>query len=479
MIQGISQASEDISFPAMSQRQQALVDVILSDPAVATVGSQIGASALSPTLNQGRMFIALKPQSQRNASAAEVIQRLQTKLGRIQGITLYLQAMQDITIGARVSTSQYQFTLTDANRGELNLWAGLYLEKIRSLPFVTGVSSDQQNAGPLLDITINREAASTYGITAAAIDNALNDAFGQRIVSNIYTPQNQYHVVLEVLPKYQFGPEALNDIYVTSSIGQQVPLRTLVRTATKVAPIQVNHQGQFPSVTISFNLTPGASIGQAVNAIHELDKQLGKPLSLAATFQGNAQAFTAALSSEPILIAAAVFVIYIILGVLYESAVHPITILSTLPAAGVGALLMLMAFGFDLTVIAIIGILLLIGIVKKNAIMLVDFAMEAERHHGMSPEQAIYQACILRFRPILMTTMSALLGAVPLMVGTGTGSEIRQPLGYAIVGGLMLSQLLTLYTTPVVYLYLDGLRDWLARLKHSSATKKQLHVPAE
>jgi hydrophobe/amphiphile efflux-1 (HAE1) family protein len=479
MIQGISQAAEDISFPAMAQRQRALVDVILRDPAVATVGSQIGASALSPTLNQGRMFIALKPQSERNASADEVIRRLQPKLARIQGITLYMQAMQDITIGARVSTSQYQFTLTDANPGELSLWAGLYLDKIRSLPFITGVSSDQQNAGPLLDITINREVASTYGITAAAIDDALNDAFGQRIVSNIYTPQNQYHVVLEVLPKYQFGPDALNDIYVTSSAGQQVPIRTLVNTATKVAPIQINHQGQFPSVTISFNLVPGASIGQAVNAIHELDRQLGKPLSLAATFQGNAQAFTAALSSEPILIAAAVFVIYIILGVLYESAIHPITILSTLPAAGVGALLMLMAFGFDLTVIAIIGILLLIGIVKKNAIMLVDFAMEAERHQGMTPEQAIYQACILRFRPILMTTMAALLGAVPLMVGTGTGSEIRQPLGYAIVGGLLVSQLLTLYTTPVVYLYLDGLRDWLARLKGAKEAREQIAVPAE
>ncbi|MGA7327641.1 MAG: efflux RND transporter permease subunit [Rhodomicrobium sp.] len=478
MIQGISQVGEDISFPAMAQRSQALVDVILQDPAVASIGSQIGASALTPTLNQGRMFIALKPQSQRNASADEVIRRLQPKLARIQGITLYLQSMQDITIGARVSTSQYQFTLTDANAGELNLWAGLYLDKIRSLPFATGVSSDQQNAGPLLDITIDRNVASTYGITAAAIDNALNNAFGQRIVSNIYTPQNQYHVVLEVLRKYQFGPEALNDIYVTSSIGQQVPLRTLVRTATKVAPIQINHQGQFPSVTISFNLKPGASIGQAVNAVHELDRQLGKPLSLAATFQGNAQAFTAALSSEPILIAAAVFVIYIILGVLYESAIHPITILSTLPAAGVGALLMLMAFGFDLTVIAIIGILLLIGIVKKNAIMLVDFAMQAE-HQGMTPEQAIYQACILRFRPILMTTMAALLGAVPLMVGTGVGSEIRQPLGYAIVGGLLVSQLLTLYTTPVVYLYLDEFQEWLGKFKFGKRIGKQVSVPAE
>jgi HAE1 family hydrophobic/amphiphilic exporter-1 len=479
MIQGISEAGEDISFPAMAQRQQALVDVLLRDPDVASVGSQIGASALTPTLNQGRMFIALKPQSQRTASADQIIRRLEPKLAKIQGISLYMQAMQDITIGARVSKTQYQFTLIDANPGELSLWAGLYLDKIRSLPFVTSVSSDQQNAGPLLDITINREAASTYGITAAAIDNALNDAFGQRIISNIYTPLNQYHVVMEVLPKYQFGPDALNDIYVTSSAGQQVPLRTLVSTATKAAPIQVNHQGQFPSVTISFNLAPGGTLGQAVNAIDELNKQLGKPLSLATSFQGNTQAFTAALSSEPILIAAAVFVIYIILGLLYESAVHPVTILSTLPAAGVGALLMLMAFGFDLSVIAIIGVLLLIGIVKKNAIMLVDFAIEGERRRGITPEEAIYQACILRFRPILMTTMAALLGAVPLMVGTGTGSEIRQPLGYAIVGGLMVSQLLTLYTTPVVYLYLDRLQNWLARSKRANPAAKQIAVPAE
>jgi hydrophobe/amphiphile efflux-1 (HAE1) family protein len=477
MIQGISEAGEDISFPAMAERQQALVNVLLRDPAIDTVGSQIGANALTPTLNQGRMFIALKPRSQRDASADEVIRRLQPQLSKVQGISLYMQAMQDITIGARLSKTQYQFTLTDANPGELSRWAGLYLEKMSSLPFLTGVSSDQQNAGPSLNITINREVASSYGITAAAIDNALNDAFGQRIISTIYTSANEYHVVLEVLPKYQFGPEALNDIYVTSSIGQQVPLRTLTQTDVNVAPIQINHQGQFPAVTISFNLAPGATIGQAVDAIQQVDRQLGKPLSLATSFQGNAQAFGAALSSEPVLIAAALFVIYIILGVLYESAIHPITILSTLPAAGVGALLMLMAFHLDLSVIAIIGILLLIGIVKKNAIMLVDVAMEAERHQGMTPEEAIYHACILRFRPILMTTMAALLGAVPLMVGTGTGSEIRQPLGYSIVGGLMVSQLLTLYTTPVVYLYLDRLRDWLS--KPGTAAPKKLPVPAE
>ncbi len=478
MIQAISEANEDISFPAMAERQQALVDVLLRDPAKDTVGSSIGANALTPTLNQGRMFIALKPRSQRDASASEIIRRLQPQLARVQGISLFMQAMQDITIGARLAKTQYQFTLTDANPGELGLWAGAYLEKMRGLPFLTDVSSDQQNAGPLLNITINREAASSYGITAAAIDNALNDAFGQRIVSTIYTSANEYHVVLEVLPKYQFGPEALNGIYITSPAGQQVPLRTLTQTDVSVAPIQINHQGQFPSVTISFNLAPDATIGQAVNAIAQVDKELGKPLSLATSFQGNAQAFGEALGSEPVLIAAAVFVIYIILGVLYESAIHPLTILSTLPAAGVGALLMLMAFGLDLSVIAIIGIILLIGIVKKNAIMLVDFAMEAERE-GAKPEDAIYQACILRFRPILMTTMAALLGAVPLMVGTGTGSEIRQPLGYSIVGGLLVSQLLTLYTTPVVYLYLDQLRARIAGTRRRPAGRKESPMPAE
>jgi hydrophobe/amphiphile efflux-1 (HAE1) family protein len=471
LIQGISEAAEDISFPAMAQRMRAMNDVILQDPAVDTVATQIGASALSPTLNDGRVFIQLKPQSQRNASADQVIRRLQPKLAKIQGMTLYMQAAQDITIGARVSKTQYQYTLADVDPGELSLWAGYFLDKFKALPFLTDVASDQLNAGPLLDVTINREVASSYGITASAIDNTLNDAFGQRIVSTIYTRLAQYRVVLEVDPRFQYGPDALNNIYVTSSSGQQVPLRTLVKVNTNVAPIEVNHQGQFPSVTLSFNLAPGATIGAAVNAVHQIEAQSGKPLSVATSFQGNAQAFGSALSSEPILVAAALVVIYIILGVLYESLIHPITILSTLPAAGIGALLMLMAFHFDLSVIAIIGIILLIGIVKKNAIMLVDFAVHAERNEGKTPEEAIYEACILRFRPILMTTLAALLGAVPLMVGTGVGSEIRQPLGYSIVGGLLVSQLLTLYTTPVVYLYLDRLQVWMRRPKaHEDAS---------
>jgi multidrug efflux pump len=462
MITGITEASEDISFPAMAERQQAVANIVLQDSAVASIGSYVGPGGPTATLNNGRMFIALKPQGERNASADEVINRLRPKLAALQGITLYMQAAQDITIGGRVSRTQYQYTLTDPDPAELNQWSAQFLEKLKTIPGIADIASDQQNAGPLLDITINRDIASSHGILPATIDNTLSDAFGQRIVSTMLTQQNQYHVVLEVQPQFQFGPNALSDIYVNSSSGQQVPLSTLVNAVEKVAPLVVNHQGQFPSVTVSFNLLPGVAIGNAVAVIQQAEKQLGKPASLTTSFQGNAQAFQSSLSSTPVLIAAALVVIYIILGVLYESTIHPITILSTLPSAGIGALLILMAFRFDLSVIALIGIILLIGIVKKNAIMLIDFALEAERHQEMSAEEAIYKACMLRFRPILMTTMAALLGAVPLMIGTGTGSEIRQPLGYTIVGGLFLSQLLTLYTTPVVYLYLDRFSLWVS-----------------
>jgi multidrug efflux pump subunit AcrB len=456
----------------MSERQQAVVDTVLQDPAIASVGSFIGPSGSTPTLNNGRIFISLKPKRERTASADDVINRLRSKLAKIQGIALYMQAAQDITIGGRLSRTQYQYTLVDADPGELNHWSSIFLDKLKSIPAIADVASDQQNAGPLLDITINRDVASSHGILPATIDNTLSDAFGQRIISTILTQQNQYHVVLEVSPEFQFGPGALSNIYVTSSSGQQVSLNALVTAVEKVAPIVVNHQGQFPSTTISFNLLPGASIGNAVAAIQQAEKQLGKPLSLTTSFQGNAQAFQSSLSSTPMLIAAALIVIYIILSVLYESIVHPITILSTLPSAGIGALLILMAFRFDLSVIALIGIILLIGIVKKNAIMLIDFALEAERHQHLSPEDAIYKACVLRFRPILMTTMAALLGAVPLMIGTGVGAELRQPLGYTIVGGLLVSQLLTLYTTPVVYLYLDRLRIWVSTLRTGRANAK-------
>jgi len=479
LIIGLSEAAQDISFQGMAERQQALINAVLRDPAVASIGSAVGAGGGNTTVNNGRVFIALKPKNQR-PGVDQVIARLRTNLAKIQGITLYMQAAQDITIGGRVSKTLYQYTLADADPGELNHWAALFLDRIKTIPGITDVATDQQNAAPLLDITIKRDVASSFGILPSAVDNTLDDAFGQRIVSTMFTTLNQYHVVLEVDPKFQYGPEALNGIYVKSSSGQQVPLSTLVDTVVKVAPLVVNHQGQFPSVTISFNLEPGTAIGQAVSAIQQVEKELGKPLSLQTSFQGNAQAYGAALASTPILIVAALFVIYLILGVLYESLIHPITIISTLPSAGLGALLLLMAVQYDLSVIAIVGIILLIGIVKKNGIMLVDFALHVEHNEGLTAEESIYRACVLRFRPILMTTMAALLGGVPMMLGSGVGSELRQPLGYAIVGGLALSQIMTLYTTPVVYLYLDRLQSWIMRRKGASAASGDpAALPAE
>ena len=443
------------------------MNIVLKDPAVESVSDFMGPGGSTPSLNQGRGFVVLKPLDQRDVSASQVIERLRPQLAKVQGAKLFLQPAQDITIGARIAKTQYQYTLYDADLKELEHWTQIFLDKFRSLPQVSDVATDQESAGPMLNVTANREVASSFGILPAAIDNTLDDAFGQRIVSTMYTELNQYHVVLEVAPEFQYGPEALKDIYVSSSTNQQVPLSTLVNSKIKSAPIVINHQGMFPSTTISFNLKPNVALGTAVDAIRKFEKQSGKPDSVATSFQGNAQAFQASLASTPMLIAASLVVIYIILGVLYESAIHPITILSTLPSAGIGALVLLMAVHLDLSVIAIIGIILLIGIVKKNGIMLVDFALQVERDENLDPEESIYRACTLRFRPILMTTMAAMLGGVPLMLGTGNGAELRQPLGYTIVGGLLLSQLLTLYTTPVVYLYLDKLGNALSRRRRS------------
>jgi multidrug efflux pump subunit AcrB len=398
LIIGFSEAAQDISFQAMSERQQVLLNAVLEDPAVYSIGSAIGAGGGNYTVNTGRVYISLKPREQRDASADQVIRRLAPRLAKIQGIALYMQAAQDIVIGGRLSKTQYQYTLADSDAGELNHWAPMFLDKLKQLPGIADVATDQMNAGLLLDITVNRDVASSYGITPSTVDNILNDAFGQRIVSTMYTMLNQYHVVLEVQPKFQYGPDALNGLYVSSSTGQQVPLRTLITSVVKVAPLLVNHQSQFPSVTISYNLVPGTSLGQAVTSIQQVEKELGKPITLATSFQGNAQAFQTSLSSLPLLIVAALVVVYLILGILYESTIHPVTILSTLPSAGLGALLILLAFHFDLTVVAMAGVLLLIGIVKKNGIMMVDFAIHAERNEGLPTEEAIYQACVKRFR---------------------------------------------------------------------------------
>ena len=471
LIIGLAEAAQDISYASMVQRMESAVDTVMKDPAVESVASAIGSGGSTVSLNQGRVFIALKPKAERDATADQVIARLQTQLAQIPGITLYMQAAQDIAIGGRVAKTQYQYTLVDADANELNHWSAIFLDRFRQMPEIKDVASDQENAGPRLNLQVNRDTASSFGILPSTVDNTLGDAFGQRIVSTIYSPLNQYHVILEVDPRFQSGPEALNNIYLSSSAGQEVPLSTLVKSTVAAAPIVINHQGMFPATTLSFNLKPSVALGDAVSAIRKFEKESGKPDSLVTTFQGTANAFLSSLAGEPLLIAAALVTIYIILGVLYESTIHPITILSTLPSAGIGALLILMAVNLDFSVIAMIGIILLIGIVKKNGIMLVDFALEAERKQGLTPEESIYEACRLRFRPILMTTMAALLGGVPLMLGVGAGSEIRQPLGYTIVGGLALSQLLTLYTTPVVYLYLDRLSQFLGqrRTVHENA----------
>jgi len=467
MIVGITEGAQDISPQAMMERQEAILRVVTEDPAVASAIAYIGPGGATVTENDGRMFITLKPHGQRRATADQVIARLSRALRPVQGITLYMQAAQDINVGARLSKTQYQYTLVDVDSDELDHWAPILLQRLLGLRQLADVASDQQSAGRMLNVEVNREAASRLGVDPAAVDSILYDAFGQRHVARIYTTLNQYYVILEVDPGYQLGPNALSRIYVKSAGGAMVPLNQFASIRPSIVPLAINHQGQFPSVTLSFNLAAGSTIGDAVTAIRKTTADLHMPSAIATSFQGSAQAFQSSLSSTPILILAALVAVYLILGMLYESVIHPITIISTLPSAGLGALLTLMLFGLPLDVIGIIGIILLIGIVKKNGIMLVDFALAAQREHGLNSQDAVHEACRLRFRPILMTTLCALLGGVPLMLGTGTGSEIRQPLGYAMVGGLLVSQLLTLFTTPVVYIYMDRLNGWLGGGSHA------------
>jgi hydrophobic/amphiphilic exporter-1 (mainly G- bacteria), HAE1 family len=456
LITGLLEASQATSFAAMSEHQVEAGKIIASDPGVATIGMAVGSSG-GQTLNTGRMFITLKPLDQRDASATGIINRLRPKLAKLEGANVYLQAAQDINVGGRSSATQFQYTLQDADLSELTIWADRLLDKFRKMPELAEVATDQQNGGATVTLEIDRDQASRFGISPDLIDNTLYDAFGQRQVTQYFTDLNSYHVILEIPPNIQSSPLAINQLYIKSPItGAQVPLNVLVKKTTEpTSTLAVNHQSQFPSATLSFNLAPGVALSQAVAAIQKAEASLGVPPTLIGTFQGNAQAYQSSLASEPLLVMAAIVVIYVILGVLYESYIHPVTILSTLPSAGLGALGTLWAFGFDFTIIALIGVILLIGIVKKNGIMIVDFAIAGERERGLTPEQAIRESCLMRFRPIMMTTFAAILAGVPLMLGHGTGSELRQPLGYAIVGGLVISQAMTLYTTAVVYLYME------------------------
>ena len=458
LIQGISDAPQSISFAAMAERQQALAQAILQDPDVESLSSFIGVDGTNTTLNSGRFLINLKPHEARNSDVTTVIARLRQKTAPVTGITLYMQPVQDLTIEDTVSRTQYQFVLEDANPDELAAWTPRLVDKLAQLPQLAEVTSDVQAQGLSAYIDIDRDTAGRFGITPATIDNALYDSFGQRIVSTIYTNSNQYRVILESDPALQSSLDSLASIYLPSSTGTgQVPLSAVVHVREQTAPLQIDHLGQFPAASISFNLAPGASLGEAVSAIKQAEQDIGLPAGAITSFQGAALAFQSSLGNELFLILAAIVTVYIVLGVLYESFIHPVTILSTLPSAGIGALLALIVARDDLTVIAIIGIILLIGIVKKNAIMMIDFALDFERNQGMPPREAIFEACLLRFRPILMTTMAAVLGALPLMLGTGTGSELRHPLGISIVGGLLVSQVLTLFTTPVIYLWFDRL----------------------
>ncbi|WP_284331915.1 efflux RND transporter permease subunit [Dyella flagellata] len=460
LIAGVTEASQDISYPAMVERMHALANVVEQDPAIEHVYYWVEGD---PSINIGRLSIDLKPFGERKVSVYDVINRLRPRVAKVPGISLSLQARQDLQIGARVSKSQFQYTLRDANLGQLHQWAPIMLKALREIPVIQDVEADLEPVAPRLKLVFDRDTMSRLGITSQLVDDTLNDAFGQRQVASYYTQLNEYRVVLEVDPKYQLDENALRLIYVTGSEGKQVPLSSFMTLEHGVAPLTVNHDGQFPAVTLSFNLAPGHSLSEAVEAIDAKGSEVGKPPGLTATFQGSAKAFKASLATQPMLIVAALLAIYIILGMLYESYIHPLTILSTLPSAGIGALGALMLLHDEFSLIALIGVILLIGIVKKNGIMMVDFAINAETERGLAPMEAIYEASLLRFRPIMMTTLAALLGALPLAFGSGAGAELRRPLGITIVGGLLISQLLTLYTTPVIYLYLDRARNYLAQ----------------
>jgi multidrug efflux pump subunit AcrB len=455
---GAARASQDISFDAMSVKQTQLAEIVQKDPGVDYVLAFAGSGGGGATTNVGRMFVTLKPLSERKVSADQIINRLRGKLSHIPGVQLFLQASQDIRVGGRGSDAQYQYTLQDSNLDELNEWAPKLLDKMKTMPELRDASTDQQENGLEARLVVDRDTASRLGLTMQAIDNVLYDAFGQRQVSTMYTGLNQYYVVMEVDPKYQRDPDSLKGIYIRSPNGTNVPLSAISHFELRRTALAVNHSGQYPSITLTFNLAPNVALSQAVTALDKAKQQMGMPSSVQAAFSGTAEAFQSSLASEPMLILFALGTVYIVLGILYESYVHPLTILSTLPSAGVGAILALLLTHTDLSVIALIGIILLIGIVKKNAIMMIDFALAAEREEGKSPEAAIYEACLLRFRPIMMTTCAALLGGLPLALGTGTGSEFRRPLGITIVGGLIVSQMLTLFTTPVVYLVFDRIR---------------------
>ncbi len=479
LITGITEGGQDISFAEMTRLQAQIGAIVQKDPAVASIAMAIGGGGSA--LNNGRMYITLKPRDERNVNAQQIIARLRPQFDKLEGARVFLQAAQDVRLGGRATRTQFEYTLQDANLTELNEWSPKILEKLKTLPELRDVATDQQTLGTTLTLVIDRDTASRFGIQPQLIDDTLADAFGQRQVAQYFTQVNSYHVILEILPELQGAVDTLNKIYIKSpTTGDQVPLSAFVRWSTvPVRPLSISHQGQFPATTISFNLAQGTALGQATDAIQNAVAELGVPPTVNGSFQGTAQAFQQSLGTVPLLILAALIVVYLILGILYESYIHPLTIISTLPSAGVGALAMLMLFGFDFSLIGLIGIVLLIGIVKKNGIMLVDFAIAAEREENLSSEEAIRKAALIRFRPIMMTTMAALLGGVPLMLGTGTGSEIRQPLGYAMVGGLVVSQALTLFTTPVVYLYLDKLSNMFSTVGHAKKEPRPTRAPDE